>query len=227
MYVQINLHACWWVCCICICKVYVLRLDNRFETWWRLWNRSYFQVAMMEPSAPAPTPPADVPAVGEGSLPSGYRSKRCKYCRTYSHARTPIPLGIFNAWDPLIPWADGKKNRPRGLVCRLCFNVPLLALYVYSLHMYLCMPHYRTLYLLQNAVLCLNHIHSTRCSIHRAGLPNAIHQTLLVWTSSLKRTQPGFIHFWSLGYALSIDYVRCYFNVHLYIRISVPDGAPI
>ena len=82
----------------------------------------------MAPDAPTPDaadiiPAPPQPVLGDGTLPAGYRSKRCKYCRTFSHSRTPLPLGIFNSWDPLLPWADGKKEKPKGLVCRICYNV--------------------------------------------------------------------------------------------------------
>ena len=65
----------------------------------------------------APPPPPGI------SIPTGYKAKRCKLCRTFSTARTPMPLGISPGWDPLIPWAAGKKDRPKGLVCRLCLTV--------------------------------------------------------------------------------------------------------
>lgn len=68
--------------------------------------------------------------LGDGSLPAGYKSKRCKICRSYSHSRSPLPAGIFPSFDPLLPWADGRKEKPRGCVCRICYNVTILAVVV-------------------------------------------------------------------------------------------------
>lgn len=52
-----------------------------------------------------------VPSPAEGwAPPQGYRVKRCKYCRTYSWQRTPLPLGIDPAWDPITPWYDGTST---------------------------------------------------------------------------------------------------------------------
>jgi len=31
-----------------------------------------------------------------------------------------LPSGIFAAWDPVIPWQNGKKDKPNGVVCKIC-----------------------------------------------------------------------------------------------------------
>lgn len=56
----------------------------------------------------------------EIELPGGYKVKVCRYCRIPSNAKSPLPAGCFTAWDPLVPWSEGTRNKPRGLVCRIC-----------------------------------------------------------------------------------------------------------
>ena len=68
----------------------------------------------------APPPPTSF------ELPAGYKAKRCKYCRVFSTAATPVPEGVFPSFDPLIAWAAGKRERPKGLVCRICLTAPQL-----------------------------------------------------------------------------------------------------
>ena len=54
------------------------------------------------------------------STVSVYKGRQCKYCRTMSSARSPFPDGVFPAWDPNIPWHQGKRERPLGQICKVC-----------------------------------------------------------------------------------------------------------
>lgn len=53
-------------------------------------------------------------------LPEKYRVKRCKYCRAFSHQKSPFDPDVFPSWDGLIPWNDGKKFKPKGCICKIC-----------------------------------------------------------------------------------------------------------
>lgn len=69
----------------------------------------------------------DIMALGdkctEVVLPDAYKVKVCKFCRTASWQKTPLPLGLYPAWDPLVPWHQGRRDRPTGVVCRICSSV--------------------------------------------------------------------------------------------------------
>jgi hypothetical protein len=64
----------------------------------------------------------------EFSFPTGYKVKICKYCRTSSWAKNPLPITAFATWDPLIPWNQGRRDRPVGFICRICFLVTRVVL---------------------------------------------------------------------------------------------------
>lgn len=57
------------------------------------------------------------------ALPDNYKVKVCKYCRSASWQKTPLPMGLYPAWDPLVPWYQGRKEKPAGFVCRICHSV--------------------------------------------------------------------------------------------------------
>ena len=54
---------------------------------------------------------------------AGYKCRVCKFCRVPSWAKSPLPSGIFSQWDPLMPWQNGKRDRPLGQLCRICVLV--------------------------------------------------------------------------------------------------------
>lgn len=57
---------------------------------------------------------------GAFDVPPGYKMKKRKYCRTASFASSPFASGLYPSWDPIVPWNDGKRDRPKGLVCKPC-----------------------------------------------------------------------------------------------------------
>jgi len=63
------------------------------------------------------------PAVPEGvPLPTGYKVKRCRYCREWNLCMCPWELQgtILALWHPLLPWARGNMSKPSGDLCKLC-----------------------------------------------------------------------------------------------------------
>ena len=56
----------------------------------------------------------------EFAIPDGYKMKLCRFCRTPSWAKSPLALSMFASWQPLIPWNQGRKEKPAGTVCRIC-----------------------------------------------------------------------------------------------------------
>lgn len=65
-----------------------------------------------------------VPSPPEGwEQPPSYKVKRCKFCRAYSHSKCPVPPDCFPAWKPLIPWAAGSRDKPKGCVCKICVTI--------------------------------------------------------------------------------------------------------
>ena len=63
------------------------------------------------------------PEVPDGvHLCEGYKPRRCKFCMVWSTAKCPWDLvgSILEAWNPLIPWARGNKDKPSGESCKVC-----------------------------------------------------------------------------------------------------------
>ena len=56
-------------------------------------------------------------------LPSTYKVKVCKFCRASSWTKSPLPPGIFTHWDPLLPWSQGRRDKPLGFMCKICVSV--------------------------------------------------------------------------------------------------------
>ena len=56
-------------------------------------------------------------------LPSTYKVKVCKFCRASSWTKSPLPPGIFTHWDPLLPWSQGRRDKPMGFMCKICVSV--------------------------------------------------------------------------------------------------------
>ena len=56
----------------------------------------------------------------EFDVPDGYKMKTCRFCRTPSWAKSPLALSMFSGWSPLVPWNQGRKEKPAGTVCRIC-----------------------------------------------------------------------------------------------------------
>ena len=54
--------------------------------------------------------------------PEKYKVRRCKYCRAHSWMANPISGDQYPAWNPVIPWADGSKTKPKGNICKLCVS---------------------------------------------------------------------------------------------------------
>ena len=62
-------------------------------------------------------------------LPSGYKAKRCFFCKIWTTEKAPwnqqnTPL---EAWHPMMPWARGNKSKPIGDVCKVCMIASLFA----------------------------------------------------------------------------------------------------
>ena len=98
--------------------------------WFVLWLR--LAEFAMPPSSVAPSdglPAPGSPARSLQELAAGPAEKvklvikLCKYCRNKSSDHSPLPPGCFPIWDPYMPWNDGTKSKPRGLVCRICIVV--------------------------------------------------------------------------------------------------------
>lgn len=73
------------------------------------------------------------PDAAEGWIqPEKYKVKRCKYCRTCSIVKSPLCEDCFPSWWPLMPWADGRRDSPKGLICKLCNIVSLIEMGLFS-----------------------------------------------------------------------------------------------
>lgn len=67
-----------------------------------------------------------------GDLSLAVPPKKCRYCGTWSTARSPWPLlgTPLAGWDPYIPWSRGKFGKAIGDRCKLCHIVSCLLMMV-------------------------------------------------------------------------------------------------
>lgn len=66
------------------------------------------------------------PDVPDGvHLASDYKGRKCRWCHSWSFSLCPWPLTgtVLAAWDPLLPWARGTKEKPIGSCCKVCIVV--------------------------------------------------------------------------------------------------------
>lgn len=71
-------------------------------------------------------------------FPLTYKVRECKYCRSKSWIATPMAQGTFPTWDPLVPWNQGKRDKPLGSICKICPLVLRLTCLVFPLF---CLPN--------------------------------------------------------------------------------------
>ena len=74
----------------------------------------------------SPSPPDGV------ELPSGYKAKRCIWCKCWSTSPSPWSLvdTVLKSWHPLIPWGRGCRAKPISDECKVCVIVPRLDNYI-------------------------------------------------------------------------------------------------
>ena len=68
-------------------------------------------------------PPDNPPPLPDGViLPEKYKASRCRFCMNWSTSTCPFQLmgTLLSSWDPFLPWARGKRDKPIGEVCKLC-----------------------------------------------------------------------------------------------------------
>ena len=58
-------------------------------------------------------------------LPSEYKPRRCRWCRTWSYMLCPWDQRgtVLATWHPLVPWHRGSKLKPSGEGCKVCVIV--------------------------------------------------------------------------------------------------------